>query len=67
MMILERSRKLVLIPGSGVHALEKKLGRIIPFLFPYLSGKHRVGQRRCDFRKAWSSACNRGRARTLPP
>ena len=40
-----------------VHALEKKLGRIIPFLFPYLSGKRRAGERRRDFRKAWRTAC----------
>jgi integrase len=35
-----------------VDALQKRTGRIVPFLFPYLTGKRRQGQRRCDFRKA---------------
>jgi integrase len=39
-----------------VEALQKRTGRIVPFLFPYLTGKLRQGQRRCDFRKAWTSA-----------
>jgi len=40
-----------------IRAVEKKTGRIIPFLFPYLSGKKRLGSRRRDFRKAWAAAC----------
>jgi integrase len=40
-----------------IRAVERKAGRIIPFLFPYLSGKTRLGQRRRDFRKAWAAAC----------
>ena len=40
-----------------VDALQRKTGRIIPYLFPYLSGKRRVGTRRRDFRKAWATAC----------
>jgi integrase len=40
-----------------VRAAEKKSGRIIPYLFPYLSGPRRLGQRRRDFRKAWAAAC----------
>jgi len=31
---------------------------IIPFVFPHLRGGFR-GQRRCDFRKAWVTACKR--------
>lgn len=40
-----------------VRAVERKRGRIIPFLFPYLSGRRRLGTRRRDFRKAWLEAC----------
>jgi integrase len=40
-----------------VRAAERKVGRIIPYLFPYLSGARRIGQRRRDYRKAWAAAC----------
>ena len=40
-----------------VEALQKRTGQIIPYLFPFLSGRQRRGQRRSDFRKAWASAC----------
>ncbi len=42
---------------ARVDTLQRKLGRIVPYLFPYLSGKVRAGQRRSDFRKAWAAAC----------
>ena len=42
-----------------VKALERELGRIIPFVFPHLLGKRRRGQARCGFRKAWRTACRR--------
>ena len=48
-----------------VKALEKKLGRIIPYLFPHLGqrGGHinqgLVGTMKTDFRKAWVTACKR--------
>ena len=41
-----------------IRAVERKTGRIIPFLFPHLSGPLRLGRRRRDFRKAWETACN---------
>lgn len=39
-----------------VRTLERKLGRVVPFLFPHLTGR-RAGQRRRDFRKRWQTAC----------
>jgi integrase len=41
-----------------VRALEKELGRVIPHLFPHLTGRHR-GDRIRDFRKAWTTACRK--------
>jgi integrase len=40
-----------------VDTLQKTIGRIIPWLFPYLSGTKRAGERRREFRKAWAAAC----------
>lgn len=39
-----------------VEALQKRLGRIVPYLFPFLRGRRRAGQQRTDFRKAWATA-----------
>jgi integrase len=39
-----------------VRAVEKAAGRIIPLVFPHLSGPRRLGQARRDFRKAWAAA-----------
>jgi len=46
-----------------IKAVERKTGRIIPYLFPYLSGRHRLGERRRDFRKAWATARRNAGAR----
>jgi integrase len=40
-----------------IRVVEKKTGRIISHLFPYLNGRRCFGQRRRDFRKAWAAAC----------
>jgi integrase len=40
-----------------VEALQRRLGRIVPFLFPRTGKGKRAGQRRGDFRKAWAAAC----------
>ncbi|HEX2480944.1 MAG TPA: tyrosine-type recombinase/integrase [Methylomirabilota bacterium] len=42
-----------------IRAVERRAGRILPYLFPYLSGAHRLGQRRRDYRKAWVTACEK--------
>ncbi len=48
-----------------VKALSKRIGRIIPFLFPHLDGR-RAGERIKDFRKRWLTACkNAGLPRML--
>jgi integrase len=39
-----------------VEALSRRLGRVIPWLFPHLKGR-RVGTQRKGFRKAWATAC----------
>jgi len=39
-----------------VRALMQRTKRIIPYLFPHLSGRHQ-GKRYGDFRKAWRTAC----------
>ncbi len=49
-------KALIAAQVERVKALERKLGRIIPFLFPHLSGQ-RAGKRIRDFRKAWATAC----------
>lgn len=38
-----------------VEALQRQLGRIVPYLFPHLNGRYRGGARR-GFRKAWAGA-----------
>ena len=46
---------------ARVEALQRRLGRILPWLFPHLPHgnvpRRLVGERRRDFRKAWKTAC----------
>ncbi len=42
---------------TACEALERQLGRIIPYLFPHLHGRRLPGPARRDFRKAWATAC----------
>jgi len=39
-----------------VRKLERDLGRVVPYLFPHLGGRHR-GERIQEFRKSWATAC----------
>jgi integrase len=41
-----------------VRELERRLGRIVPFVFPHLTGPL-AGTRIKNFRKAWATACRR--------
>jgi integrase len=49
----------VLLAGqvARVEALQRRLGRIVPALFPHLGKGARAGSPRGDFRKAWAAAC----------
>jgi hypothetical protein len=40
-----------------VKVLERRLGRIVPYVFPHEGKGRRAGQRRQDFRKAGATAC----------
>src|SRR5437870_11135744 len=43
---------------NRVETLQRRSGKIIPYLFPHLSGR-RAGARRRAFRKAWTTACEK--------
>jgi integrase len=43
---------------ARVEAVQRALARVIPDVFPHLDGPHR-GERRRDFRRAWTTACRR--------
>jgi len=45
--------------GERVRALERKTGRIVPYLFPRFAMGRRQGQRIQDFRKSWENACEK--------
>ena len=42
---------------ARVEGLQRRLGRIVPALFPNLGKGVRAGRPRGDFRKAWATAC----------
>jgi len=41
----------------GRRVMKRRLGRIIPYLFPHAGKGTRAGKPRRDFRKAWATAC----------
>lgn len=51
-------RTALVAQAARVKALEKKLERIVPWLFPHLDGAH-AGARILDPRKAWAEACKK--------
>ncbi len=52
-------KRLIAEQIERIRALERRTGRIIPYLFPHLRGRRRQGSRIRDFRKAWTTACNK--------
>lgn len=58
-------KSLLAAQVERVEALQRKLGRIIPWLFPHLEqrgghiNRRLVGTMKSDFRKAWVTACKR--------
>jgi integrase len=42
-----------------VKALERRLGRIVPGIFPHVGKGRRAGKPRLDFRKRWLTACKK--------
>jgi integrase len=42
-----------------VRILERRLGRIVPCIFPHVGKGRRAGQARLDFRKRWLTACRK--------
>jgi integrase len=51
-------KALVATQLGRVDALQRELGRIVPFVFPHLEKAHR-GKARRGFRRAWVTACKR--------
>src|SRR5262249_49937939 len=50
---------LLTVQLKRVEALQSRLGRIIPSLFPHGGKGSRAGEPRGDFRKAWTTACRK--------
>ena len=42
-----------------VKALERRLARVVPYMFPHVGKGKRAGQPRLDFRKRWLTACRK--------
>jgi len=54
-------KSLLVAQLARVDALQKKLGRIIPCLFPHFADgrRHKAGDQRKDYKRAWETACKR--------
>jgi integrase len=59
-------RALLAAQLGRVEALQKKLGRIVPHLFPNLRGR-RAGTPRKDIRTTWATACRRAGCPAMLP
>jgi integrase len=49
-------KRLLSAQAERVERLSKKLGRIVPWLFPHVSGPRRAGTQRKGMRKRWGTA-----------
>jgi integrase len=50
---------LLVAQVERIEAVQRRLGRIIPFVFPHGGKGGRAGTPRRDFRKAWATACKK--------
>jgi integrase len=51
-------KQLLVDQRERVKALERRTGRVIPWVFPHLKGRFQ-GERIQDFKKAWKTACRK--------
>ncbi len=56
--VTPRLKQMIEKQMERVKCLSRQLHRIVPYLFPHLQGRH-IGNQRRDFRKAWTTACNK--------
>ena len=56
--LTEELRPLLAAQVECVKYLSRRLNRVVPFLFPHLTGPHEGKQIR-NFRKAWTTACRK--------
>jgi Phage integrase family len=54
--LTDELKRLLAAQLERIEALQRRLGRIVPFLFPHLDGDE-LGRPRRDIRSAWRTAC----------
>jgi integrase len=58
-------KMLIAAQVERVKALEREMGRIIPYLFPHMQG-YLQGERVQDFRRVWKTACAKAGCPGMP-
>lgn len=58
MYVTPEIKRLLAEQLARVDALQRTTGRIVPYLFPHLTGRHR-GRRVGGFGKTWATACKK--------